>query len=308
MKIDYPRRLSLIRALSTLLASGIAPARAFRIVTAEAGTDSWLATDPVTECLLASGETEPAAVPLALRRLEIETLFCLRVRRMISRASTLVLVGVLGFLTGFLVFGRAVQDTYGGVGPSHLPMATRWILELARAAEGLGPLLSLGLVIGIFYATLFTAYRWGTRLPVLRGMFRRFQGARLRRDLGTLLTAGVAPVRSLEALARRAREERDGQAAAQFSSAAAFVIHGESLSGALRRARCDASLVALVASGEDTGSAESLLINTAILTERGVAESLNTIARWLIPVVAFSLLLCTSAVVMAIFAPIFMIW
>jgi type II secretory pathway component PulF len=220
-------------------------------------------------------------------------------------------VSVLVFLLVFFIprFEGIFSD-FGGA----LPPLTRGIVSASELLRRHGPVLLLGIGVGVLFLRRYLATvggrRWREgvtlRLPLLGKVAARFAMTRFCRMLGTLVHAGVPLLNAL----RVARESLGNEILADaVTTAIERVQHGDRLGASL--AACPrlfpASVVAMITVAEQTGRLDEELIRLANDTEKDLDRHLRAAVALAEPALLLVMAAFVGTIVVGMVLPIFAI-
>jgi type IV pilus assembly protein PilC len=190
-------------------------------------------------------------------------------------APTMALMSVSGFLVGNLPFGFMVllASSFAFV-LFALSDRGRWFLDAARL-----------------------------RLPVFGTLIKDATMANFSRTFGLLLSSSVPVV---DSLALSARTVNNVLVAKGVETVRDMIQDGHSIHAALRKAMIfPAILVQLVATGEETGEVEKLLLKAADYYEKKVDSLISRLASLIEPMLIVLMGIVVGALVIVIYLPIF---
>ena len=187
-----------------------------------------------------------------------------------------------------------------------LPRATRLLIDLGDAARDHG-LLVLAATIASVFAARQTLARPGPRrtvdgwllaIPVLGGLLREVEAARLSRTLSTLLRSGVGLLPAL-AIARDVLGNR--RIAEAVTEATAGVKAGARLAQSLDRLKSfPPRTIDLLRLGEETGRLPEMALRAAEIHEEQVRENIQRLVGLLVPVITVVTGLVVAGIVAAL--------
>jgi type IV pilus assembly protein PilC len=141
------------------------------------------------------------------------------------------------------------------------------------------------------------------RLPVFGTLLKDATMANFSRTLGLLLTSSVPVV---DSLALSARTVGNTLIARGVHSVRELIQDGHSIHAAMRKAMVfPAILVQLVATGEETGEVEKLLLKAADYYEKKVDTLIGRLASLIEPMLIVLMGIVVGALVIVIYLPIF---
>lgn len=226
---------------------------------------------------------------------------------------TLLIVMVillLGFLLTYVVpkFG----DLYTQISANaKLPTMTLFMLAVGENAQ------RYGLLVLVLLAVLgFLAWRWRAtdsgakqidsfrlRMPVLGGIWLKYQVAIFSRMLGTLLSGGIPLVPAMETAASSMQSKSLAEALMQAS---VRVREGRQLARSLEDTEKFPELaVEMVEVGESTGALPAMLTSVAEFYEEDVQTALTAAMSLIEPVILVVMGLVVAFVLLSLYLPIF---
>lgn len=332
-------RIGFMRALATLIGAGLPLDRALtltrdlgsrgavrgvagRVLTAVQGGASLAdamerepaAFAPVTRALVRAGE---AGATLDTTLTALADLMEVQRQRAGELQSALIYPafllisagGSVAVLLGYVVptFEPLLADA--GVA---LPWTTRMVIGAGRAVSGGWPY-ALGGIAALVIAARLVLARPGVRLvwhrlllglPLIGGLWRRFDTARLARTLGALLANGLALPQALR-LAMAALGNR--HLAAEIARVTAEVEAGRGLAGPLGQGGAFPPLaVQLIAVGEETAKLDQMLLKLAQIFEAEAKQTFDQLLAVLTPaltlVMGALIALIISSILFALFS------
>ncbi|PUE44913.1 hypothetical protein B9Z47_17055 [Limnohabitans sp. 2KL-1] len=223
-----------------------------------------------------------------------------------------VLLVAIGILIMILVFVVPVfQDVFQSFG-AELPWATQMVVGLSGALIHSGPLL-LVVAAGGAWLTQRSQHklehakqwwsRWLLRWPLLGALVTHSVVARWAQTLSALLSAGVPLTEALGPTAQACDHPVFARITLQLQRR---VAQGSSLSEAMTQTgRFPAMITQLCATGEETGSLDSLLAKAAGLMETELDDQVNGLSSLLEPLIIVVLGGFIGAILVAMYLPIF---
>jgi type IV pilus assembly protein PilC len=219
-----------------------------------------------------------------------------------------MVIGLFIFLITFVV--PRFADLYNQLG-TQLPEMTLLLLALGQNVQHYGLFVAPVLV---FLGWLFM--RWAKTdagdaaidrvrisLPVLGGVWLKYQVGLFSRTLATLLTGGLPLVPSLETAAKSIESR---QIAKSVYTAVETVREGKGLSDSLDRTGVFPELaVEMIEVGESTGALPQMLNSVAEFFEEDVQTSLAAIMSLIEPVILIVMGVVVVIVLIALYLPIF---
>jgi type IV pilus assembly protein PilC len=201
-------------------------------------------------------------------------------------------------------------DLYNQLG-TKLPAITEFLLALGQNAQhyGLFVLPVLALVAWLFVRWAKTEAgdavldRVRIALPVLGGVWLKYQVGLFSRTLATLLTGGLPLPQSLETAAKSIESK---QIAKAVISAVETVREGKTLAESLERTGVFPELaIEMIEVGGSTGSMPQMLNSVAEFFEEDVQTSLAAIMSLIEPVILIVMGVVVVIVLIALYLPIF---
>lgn len=223
-----------------------------------------------------------------------------------------VLSVAIGILVMILVFVVPVfQDVFQSFG-AELPWATQVVVGLSDAVVSFGPLVVLATLAAawllrrssqrVSQAQQWLA-RWLLRWPVVGPLLTTSVVARWAQTLAALLSAGVPLTEALGPTAQACDHPVFARITLQLQRR---VAQGSSLSEAMAQTgRFPAMIVQLCATGEETGSMDSLLARAAGLMETEMDDQVNGLSSLLEPLIIVVLGGFIGCILVAMYLPIF---
>ena len=219
-----------------------------------------------------------------------------------------MVIALFIFLITFVV--PRFAQLYDQLG-THLPALTTFLLQLGSYAQHYG--LYVGAVVAV---VLFLLSRWiktdagastvdriRISIPVVGGVWLKYQVGLFSRTLSTLLTGGLPLVPSLETSARAIDSKQIG--AAVFRSVDT-VREGKGLSASLQATRVFPELaVEMMEVGESTGALPQMLNSVAEFFEEDVQTSLTAAMSLIEPLILIVMGIVVVTILIALYLPIF---
>ncbi len=220
----------------------------------------------------------------------------------------LMVIGLMIFLITFVV--PQFAKLYEQLG-SHLPGLTVFLLDLGQKAQ------SYGVYVAGSVAILgFLLYRWTKTeagattvdririgLPVVGGLWTKYQVGLFARTLSTLLTGGLPLVPSLETAARAIDSKQIGLAV--FRSVET-VREGKGLSSSLAATKVFPELaIEMIEVGESTGALPQMLNSVAEFFEEDVQTTLAWLMSLIEPLILVVMGIVVVIILIALYLPIF---
>lgn len=220
-----------------------------------------------------------------------------------------VAVGILVMILAFVV--PVFQDVFKSFG-AELPWATQIVVSLSDALVQSGPLVLIALILAFWFSQRQSQTRdrwrqwmarWLLRWPVLGPLITTSVVARWGQTLSALLSAGVPLTEALGPTAQACDHPVFARWTLQFQRR---VAQGGSLSEAMgQNGRFPPMIVQLCATGEETGSIDTLLARAAALMETEMDDQVNGLSSLLEPLIIVVLGGFIGAILVAMYLPIF---
>lgn len=218
----------------------------------------------------------------------------------------------IGILVMILVFVVPVfQDVFQSFG-AELPWATQLVVGFSDALVNSGPLLLVAVLSGAWLVRRSShavnqarqwLARWLLRWPVVGPLLTTSVVARWAQTLSALLSAGVPLTEALGPTAQACDHPVFERITLQLQRR---VAQGSSLSEAMTQTgRFPAMIVQLCATGEETGSLDSLLARAAGLMETEMDDQVNGLSSLLEPLIIVVLGGFIACILVAMYLPIF---
>ncbi len=219
-----------------------------------------------------------------------------------------MVIGLFIFLITFVV--PRFAQLYDQLG-THLPAITTFLLDLGRYAQQYGLY-----VAGVVAVIAFLLNRWvktdagaatvdriRIALPVLGGVWLKYQVGLFSRTLATLLTGGLPLVPSLETSARAIDSP---QIATAVFRSVETVREGKGLSASLQATGVFPELaVEMMEVGESTGALPQMLNSVAEFFEEDVQTSLTAVMSLIEPAILIVMGVVVVTILIALYLPIF---
>ncbi|MFB3788382.1 MAG: type II secretion system F family protein [bacterium] len=220
-------------------------------------------------------------------------------------------VSVLIFLLIFFI--PRFQSIFSGFGAA-LPWITRLIVAVSEIVRMYGWIAGLGIGLGLYLAGKWIQTERGKRqwdewilqLPVFGPLAAKFAMARFCRMLGTLLSAGVPLIHSLNV----ARKSINNQVLVDtVSGSIEKVKQGGRLAASLSDCRqlFAGSVLEMIAVSEETGRLDQELIRLAAVTEQDLDRHLKTAVALAEPLMLFLIAGFIGTIFIGMVIPIFTI-
>lgn len=219
-----------------------------------------------------------------------------------------MVIGLFIFLITFVV--PRFAQLYDQLG-THLPAITTFLLDLGRYAQ------QYGLYVAAVIAVLaFLLSRWMKTdagasavdrlrigIPVLGGVWLKYQVGLFSRTLATLLTGGLPLVPSLETSARAIDSP---QIATAVFRSVETVREGKGLSASLQATGVFPELaIEMMEVGESTGALPQMLNSVAEFFEEDVQTSLTAVMSLIEPAILIVMGIVVVTILIALYLPIF---
>jgi type IV pilus assembly protein PilC len=219
-----------------------------------------------------------------------------------------MVTGLFIFLITFVV--PRFAQLYDQLG-TKLPAVTVFMLDLGREAQHYG--IYVGAVAGIVG---FLLYRWSKTdaganlidririaLPVIGGVWLKYQVGLFSRTLSTLLTGGLPLVPSLETAARSIDSR---QIASAVYTSVETVREGKGLSASLEQTKVFPELaIEMIEVGESTGALPQMLNSVAEFFEEDVQTNLTAAMSLIEPAILIVMGLVVTTILISLYYPIF---
>ncbi len=223
-----------------------------------------------------------------------------------------VLGVALGVLVLILVFVVPVfEDVFKSFG-AELPWATQVVVHLSEGLSASWPLVILVLLVGIWgwqrpqaaQAQIKKTWdRWLLKWPLFGALIATAVLARWAQTLSALLSAGVPLAEALGPVAQACDHAVYERATLQLQRQVAQGVH---LSEAMAQSgRFTPMIVQLCATGEETGSLDSLLARAGGLMETELDDQVNGLSSLLEPLIIVVLGGFIGCILVAMYLPIF---
>ena len=219
-----------------------------------------------------------------------------------------MVIGLFIFLITFVV--PRFAELYEQLG-TKLPAITTFLLELGKDAQSYGVYALATVVLAIFLlfrwmktdagATMVDRVR--IALPLIGGVWLKYQVGLFSRTLATLLTGGLPLVPALETAARSIDSRQIGNAV--FRSVET-VREGKGLSVSLNATKVFPELaVEMIEVGESTGALPQMLNSVAEFFEEDVQTNLTAAMSLIEPVILIVMGVVVVTILIALYLPIF---
>jgi len=219
-----------------------------------------------------------------------------------------MVIGLFIFLITFVV--PRFAQLYDQLG-TKLPALTVFLLDLGQEAQHYGIYAAaVAAIIG------FLLYRWAKTdaganlidrvriaLPVIGGVWLKYQVGLFSRTLSTLLTGGLPLVPSLETAARSIDSR---QIASAVYKSVETVREGKGLSASLEATKVFPELaIEMIEVGESTGALPQMLNSVAEFFEEDVQTNLTAAMSLIEPAILIVMGLVVTTILIALYWPIF---
>src|SRR5438270_6267924 len=215
---------------------------------------------------------------------------------------------MIGFLITYVVpkFG----ELYSQLG-TQLPALTVFMLRLGQLAQNYFLVFVGGIVLLIF---LFMRWRKSAagaelldrirlRLPLLVGIWLKYQIAVFSRTLATLLAGGIPLVTSLETAGASMQSKMIGNAVA---TATVQVREGKGLAASLQQSKIFPEMaIEMIEVGESTGALQPMLHSVADFFEEDVQTALAAAMSLIEPAILIGMGIVVGFVLLSLYLPIF---
>jgi len=219
-----------------------------------------------------------------------------------------MVISLFIFLITFVV--PRFAQLYDQLG-TKLPALTIFLLNLGQQAQHYG--IYVAAVVGIL---VFLLYRWTKTdaganlidririaLPVIGGVWLKYQVGLFSRTLSTLLTGGLPLVPSLETAARSIDSR---QIASAVYKSVETVREGKGLAASLEQTKVFPELaIEMIEVGESTGALPQMLNSVAEFFEEDVQTNLTAAMSLIEPAILIVMGLVVTTILIALYLPIF---
>jgi type IV pilus assembly protein PilC len=221
-----------------------------------------------------------------------------------------LVVGMMGFMLTYVVpkFGELYEQISA---TNELPALTVFMLAVGNAVSHYAPLILI-VIVGV--VVLF--WRWkktesGSRqldnfrlgLPLVGGIWLKYQIALFSRMLGTLLSGGLPLVPSMETAASSMQSRALSDA---LLDASHRVREGRSLARSLEDTKKFPDLsVEMIEVGESTGALSAMLVSVAEFYEQDVETALTAAMSLIEPLILIVMGIVVAFVLLSLYLPIF---
>jgi type IV pilus assembly protein PilC len=223
-----------------------------------------------------------------------------------------LLVGAMVVLLSVLVFYVVPQfaDLYSNLG-AELPAITTMLLSIGTSAKASLPILLL-IVAALVFAFMSwkntesgsaTLDRIRRNVPLVGGIYTKYQIAMISRTLSTLLSGGLPLVNALETAAGSMESPSLAQA---LFEAGVKVREGRPLARSLEETGVFPELaIGMIEVGESTGALPQMLTSVAEFYEEDVETALTASLSLIEPIILIIMGLVVATVLIALYLPIF---
>jgi type IV pilus assembly protein PilC len=219
-----------------------------------------------------------------------------------------MVISLFIFLITFVV--PRFAQLYDQLG-TKLPALTIFLLDLGQQAQHYG--IYVAAVVAI---VVFLLYRWAKTdaganlidrvriaLPVIGGVWLKYQVGLFSRTLSTLLTGGLPLVPSLETAARSIDSR---QIASAVYKSVETVREGKGLAASLQQTKVFPELaIEMIEVGESTGALPQMLNSVAEFFEEDVQTNLTAAMSLIEPAILIVMGLVVTTILIALYLPIF---
>jgi type IV pilus assembly protein PilC len=224
-----------------------------------------------------------------------------------SLLVTMVII-MLIFLVTYVV--PQFAELYDQLG-SNLPAATVFMLAIGEAAQNYFPIIAVVLVALVIFMVRWRTTETGAhfmdrfrmRLPLLGGIWLKYQMAVFARMLSTLLAGGLPLVPSLETAGASMQSRL---IASRITLAVQRVREGQPLSRSLHEVGTFPDLaVEMIEVGESTGALPNMLNSVAEFYEEDVENALSAAMSLIEPIILIFMGGVVAFVLISLYLPIF---
>ena len=221
---------------------------------------------------------------------------------------TVLIVGVVSFLVTYVV--PVFAGVYERMGVD-LPLVTTMLLGVSRFLSGNPwvPAVPVAAVLGgLMYvrrvrAARLAVDRWKVRIPVIGKLLKRITLHRFIRTFGEMMGAGVPVLESLNLAGKVSGNAAFNEA---LESVRADVRRGMGLTEPLRRTGwLPASLLQVIASGEQSGRVPALLERASDMLEREIDLTMKRTVSRLEPILTIVMAFLVGFILLAVYLPMF---
>jgi type IV pilus assembly protein PilC len=221
-----------------------------------------------------------------------------------------MVIGMMGFLLTYVVpkFGELYTQisTQGS-----LPTLTLFMLSLGDVSRKYAPFILPAIVLAIFLLWRWQATDNGSRaldnfrlrLPIVGGIWLKYQIAIFSRMLGTLLSGGIPLVPAMETAASSMQSRALSDA---LMSSSVRVREGRPLARSLEDTQKFPDLaVEMIEVGESTGALPAMLTSVAEFYEEDVETALTAAMALIEPAILIVMGVVVAVVLLSLYLPIF---
>ncbi len=221
-----------------------------------------------------------------------------------------LVIGMLSFLLTYVVpkFGELYEQISA---TQQLPTLTLFMLAVGDAARHYAPLFVIGLVVLVMLLWRWKNSEAGGRyldnfrlkIPILGGIWLKYQIALFSRMLGTLLSGGLPLVPAMETSASSMQSRSIADA---LTEASRHVREGRSLARSLEDTKKFPDLsVEMIEVGESTGALPTMLVSVAEFYEEDVETALTAAMSLIEPAILIVMGVVVAFVLLSLYLPIF---
>src|SRR5438309_3858020 len=245
---------------------------------------------------------------IAFQRLALTFRKKLAVSLVYPALLVIVVLCMLMFLITYVVpqFAKLFENLN-----AQLPAITVFMLAVGTNAQRYAPFVAVGLVLLFLFV-----WRWKNtdegaeridgavlKLPLLGGIWLKYQVANFSRMLSTLLTGGLPLVPSLETAGASMGSR---QILNSIAIAAGRVREGQTLSKSLEERKIFPDLsVEMIEVGESTGALPAMLNSVAEFYEEDVQTALGAAMALIEPVILIVMAVVVGGILISLYLPIF---
>lgn len=217
--------------------------------------------------------------------------------------------GIVTFIVVWFIPQWAAILTDLGLKPEDLPLATKFLIDIANVVTKSWWAVLLGIGLLIVSYRLFVSTRFGRRvadrvrlkLPVFGKLHHKVCMARFSRTMGTLLTSGVPILQAMETVAGTVGNTIMSDA---LMEARARIREGDRIGDPLEASRLFPPMVVhMIGVGEESGSLDFMLQKIADFYEAEVEAALASLTSAIEPIMIVSLGFIVGFIVISCFLP-----
>jgi len=217
--------------------------------------------------------------------------------------------GIVTFIVVWFIPQWAAILTDLGLKPEDLPLATKFLIDIANVVTKSWWAVLLGIFLLIMGYRLFVSTRFGRRvadrvrlkLPVFGKLHHKVCMARFSRTMGTLLTSGVPILQAMETVAGTVGNTIMSDA---LMEARARIREGDRIGDPLEASRLFPPMVVhMIGVGEESGSLDFMLQKIADFYEAEVEAALASLTSAIEPIMIVSLGFIVGFIVISCFLP-----